>query len=191
VPAEAQVDALKRRDCFAPCLLQGGNVTANDDNANGDNANAGGSNSLVSDPGRFPAFSGRSGVTPMHPDLEGNTLLVSGHHGTLSVPPSVPVSVLVSVPLSLPRAGDAPGGLESGAPGSGSSSSSSSSSRYSSSSDRIICDLSGGNPSAEAPITAVILPDRTVVGSSTANGGIVPQSRHLGNAAPTSKPHRK
>ena len=187
MPAEAQVDALKRRDCFAPCLLQGGNVTANDDNANGDNANAGGSNSLVSDPGRFPAFSGRSGVTPMHPDLEGNTLLVSGHHGTLSVP----VSVLVSVPLSLPRAGDAPGGLESGAPGSGSSSSSSSSSRYSSSSDRIICDLSGGNPSAEAPITAVILPDRTVVGSSTANGGIVPQSRHLGNAAPTSKPHRK
>eukprot|EP00929_Paragymnodinium_shiwhaense_P118057 TRINITY_DN8965_c0_g1_i3.p1 TRINITY_DN8965_c0_g1~~TRINITY_DN8965_c0_g1_i3.p1 ORF type:complete len:194 (-),score=15.05 TRINITY_DN8965_c0_g1_i3:568-1149(-) len=40
-------------------------------------------------------------------------------------------------------------------------------------SDRIICDASGGHPSEERPITAVVLPQRLVVGSGTRRHGIV------------------
>lgn len=123
MPAELQIAALKRRDCFAPCLLQGGSAVESHKDPR----------ACCSDPGRFPCFSGRAEVLPMHPDLErSGALLVSGHHGELSVP-----------------ARDSPGA------------------------GRIICDYSGGNPTARRPLCGVILPERLVVSSNRQHGGLL------------------
>ena len=109
--AEEQICALKARDPFHRHVL------------------------YAHDPGRFPAFSGRSDVRPMPVELEGKALLVSGHHGLLDVP-------------------------EQGK------------------SDRIICDFSGGAPTEVRPISAVILPERTVIGSGKSNGGLLERYKH-------------
>jgi hypothetical protein len=56
-PAKPQLEALRRRDFAATALHDDGQV------------------------GRIAAFSGRSSVSGMHPELQGKPLLVSGHHG--------------------------------------------------------------------------------------------------------------
>lgn len=60
-PAEAQIEALKGRNPFAPILLKEG------------------------DPSRIQAFCERSKVRHMHPQLTGQALLVSGHHGMTQI----------------------------------------------------------------------------------------------------------
>ena len=59
-PLQPQMDALERRDASSPALQ-------------------------VQNWGRIEAFSGRREVESMHPELRGLALLVSGHHGWLSV----------------------------------------------------------------------------------------------------------
>lgn len=60
-PAELQLAALQRRDPFDPDVLKPGCA------------------------GRIMAFSERNFCVPMHPDLDGNALLISGHHGFTKV----------------------------------------------------------------------------------------------------------
>ena len=91
-PAAAQIDALKARDLTSPMLHERGDL------------------------GRIAPFSGRNGVLPMHPDLEGKAVLVSGHHGYNAI-----------------------------------------------SGDRIVLDLSGGVPSLQRPLQAIVLPERTIL----------------------------
>lgn len=61
VPLRAQLDGLARRDLSCKALFEKG------------------------DCGRFAVFSGRGNVLRMHPKLEGKAVLVSGHHGVVSV----------------------------------------------------------------------------------------------------------
>ena len=99
-PLAPQLAALRARDLSAGCLF-----------ANGDS-------------GRLAAMCERRGVEPMHPELTGRALLISGHHGfdRMEV-------------------------------------------------DRIIIDASGGRPATGRPIQAIILPERTVIGSDGSRGG--------------------
>lgn len=59
--AELQIEGLKARDPSNAILYEKG------------------------DPGRFLAMSGRTNAFPMHPDLEGKAVLVSGHHGVFHI----------------------------------------------------------------------------------------------------------
>ena len=70
---------------------------------------------LAGDASRSVAFHGRGLAKPMHPELDGKAILVSGHHG-------------MNYNLG----------------------------------DRFIIDASGGNPSADAPLQALVLPDRNI-----------------------------
>ena len=59
-PLAPQMDALRRRDAAAKVIQE-------------------------NEIGRFEALSGRKEVERMHPDLDGLALLVSGHHGKVSI----------------------------------------------------------------------------------------------------------
>jgi len=60
-PAALQLEALHARDLSLAVLHEDGN------------------------PGRIEAFSGRYNLLQMHPELEGQALLISGHHGVFSI----------------------------------------------------------------------------------------------------------
>ena len=75
--AEAQIEALKGRNPFAPILLKEG------------------------DPSRIQAFCERSKVRHMHPQLTGKALLVSGHHGMTQIGAFLSLSLSLSLSRSL------------------------------------------------------------------------------------------
>lgn len=61
VPAEEQIDRLRARDILSPSIQH------------------------RDDASRIPALHSRGDVIPMHPDLVGKAIVVSGHHGTMDV----------------------------------------------------------------------------------------------------------
>ena len=90
-PAKPQIDQLLARNYDAPDLVSKGDLS------------------------RSIAFHDRQHVKPMHPDLDGKAILVSGHH-----------------------------------------------SMYYNLGDRYIIDASGGTPSTNKPLQALVLPDRSI-----------------------------